>query len=196
MAISPVTLTGRHVRLEPLTAEHLDALARHGADAELWRYMLYARPDPLDGLRAWYEKVSGGAARGELLAFAVIDLARGEAVGGTTMFDIIAAHKRLEIGSTWLGRAVWRTAVNTEAKFLLLSHAFETMGMNRVQLVTDARNERSRTAIARIGARPEGILRAHMVMPDGVLRDTAVFSVIASEWPAVKARLAERLGRA
>jgi RimJ/RimL family protein N-acetyltransferase len=189
MKLSPVTLSGRHVRLEPLTDAHLPALERHGNDADLWKYMKHARPDPRDALRAWAVAVRAMAAKGEGLAWAVVDAASGEAVGGTTYLDVAPADKRLEIGNTWLGKAVWRTAINSEAKLLLLRHAFEGLGCNRVQLKTDGRNERSQAAIARLGAVREGVLRAHMVMPDGWLRDTVMFSIVAPEWPAVRARL-------
>ena len=195
MKLSPITLAGRHVRLEPLAATHLDALTRHGADAELWLWMPSKRPDPRESVRAWSETVMPMHARGELAAFAIIDLARGEAVGGTTLFDYSEAHRRVEIGYTWLAKFAWRSAINTECKYLLLRHAFEALGTNRVQLKTDARNERSQAAIARLGAVREGVLRSHMIMPDGWVRDSVIFSIVAAEWPAVKARLEERMGR-
>jgi RimJ/RimL family protein N-acetyltransferase len=189
MSLIPVTLTGRLVRLEPLTPGHLTGLARHGADRELWLYMKHARPDPLESLHLWRTTMEGLQARGEGLAFAIFDKARKEAVGGTCYFDWVAADRRLEIGHTWLGRAVWRTGVNTETKALLLRHAFEALGCNRVQLKTDGRNLRSQAAIERIGAKKEGVLRQHMVMPDGFVRDTVMYSITAAEWPEVKARL-------
>ena len=153
------------------------------------------RDDPRESVRTWFERAMAGTARGDVFAWAIVDVASGEAVGGTTYLDIALADKRVEIGSTWHGRAFWRTAINTECKLLLLRHAFETLGCNRVQLKTDARNERSQTAIARLGAVREGVLRAQMVMPDGWVRDTVMFSIIKSEWPAVKARLAAMLAR-
>jgi RimJ/RimL family protein N-acetyltransferase len=189
MKLSPVTLSGRHVRLEPLTDAHMESLMRHGNDTELWRYMKHARANPTDSVRAWSETVRTAQAKGDGLAWAIVSVASGEAVGGTTYLDVAPADKRLEIGNTWLGKAAWRTAVNTEAKLLLLRHAFEVLGCNRVQLKTDGRNERSQAAIARLGAVREGVLRAHMVMPDGWLRDTVMFSILAPEWPAVRARL-------
>ena len=195
MKISSVTLAGRHVRLEPLAEAHGEALLRHGNDVELWRYMKHARPDARDSVRAWGEAVQTMAARGEGLAWAVIDVARGEAVGGTTFLDVAMADRRVEIGNTWLGRAAWRTAINTEAKFLLLRHAFETLGCGRVQLKTDARNVRSQEAIALLGAVREGVWRAHMVMPDGFVRDTVMYSILAAEWPAVKVRLEQLMNR-
>jgi RimJ/RimL family protein N-acetyltransferase len=193
MKISSVTLTGRHVRLEPLAAAHFAALERHGADLDVWRYMFYLKPDPRESVRAWCARVAETHARGECVAFAQIDLARGEAVGGTTYMDLSPADRRLEIGNTWLGPVAWRTPVNTEAKYLLLRHAFEELGMNRVQLKTDARNVRSQTAIARLGAVREGVLRSHIILPDGYVRDSVMFSVVKAEWPTVKARLEEFL---
>ena len=195
MKLSPVTLSGRQVRLEPLAESHCESLMRHGDDADLWSYMKYARPDPREAVRAWGEAVRAMTAKGDGLAWAVVDAASGEAVGGTTYLEIAPADKRLEIGNTWLGKAVWRTAINTEAKLLLLRHAFEELGCNRVQLKTDGRNLRSQAAIARLGAVREGVLRAHMVMPDGWLRDTVMFSILAPEWPAVRARLEGFLAR-
>ncbi len=195
MQLEPVTLKGRSVRLEPLAEAHFVALARHGGDAELWRYMKHARPAPADSVRAWVDAVRAAQARGDGLAWAVVDVANGEAVGGTTFMEVAPADKRLEIGNTWLGKAAWRTAINTETKLLLLAHAFEALGCNRVQLKTDARNARSQAAIARLGAVREGVLRGHMAMPDGWVRDTVMFSIVAAEWPAVRARLRGFLAR-
>ncbi|MEY2878889.1 MAG: hypothetical protein RLZZ15_1269 [Verrucomicrobiota bacterium] len=193
MHLAPVTLTGRHVRLEPLAAHHVEPLVRHGADAGVWRWMTFPASTPAESVRAWCAHVAAAQARGELAAFAIVDLARGEAVGGTTLFDFSAPHRRVEIGYTWLARPAWRTAINTECKLLLLRHAFETLGCNRVQLKTDLRNTRSQAAIARLGAVREGVLRAQMILPDGWVRDTVMFSLLAAEWPAVQAALAARL---
>lgn len=203
MSLPPITLTGRHVRLEPLGENHLASLLHHGADREIWRWMPTLRDDPGESVRVWFERAMAGAARGDVVAWAIVAPVSGpssphsdaasEAVGGTTYLDISLADKRVEIGSTWHGRAFWRTAINTECKFLLLRHAFETLGCNRVQLKTDARNVRSQTAITRLGAVREGVLRSQMVMPDGWVRDTVMFSIIAAEWPAVKTRLEERM---
>jgi RimJ/RimL family protein N-acetyltransferase len=195
MKLFPVTLTGRHVRLEPLAESHLASLLRHGADAAIWRWMPTLRDDPRESVRIWFERAVAGTARGDVVAWAIVDVASGDAVGGTTYLDIALADKRVEIGSTWHAPAVWRTAINTEGKFLLLRHAFETLGCNRVQLKTDQRNERSQAAIARLGAVREGVLRSQMVMPDGWVRDTVMFSIIKAEWPAVKARLEARMAR-
>lgn len=189
MKLSPVTLTGRHVRLEPLAASHHAAMERLGAEEEVWRWMTFLNTDPREAVRQWCATLGGMLARGEAVPFAIVELATGEAVGGTVLFDYSEAHRRLEIGYTWLAKRTWRTAVNTEAKSLLLRHAFETLGCGRVQLKTDARNVRSQTAIARLGAVREGVLRSHMIMPDGYVRDSVMFSIVAAEWPAVKARL-------
>lgn len=195
MKLSPVTLAGRHARLEPLGEQHLASLLWHGADADIWRWMPTLRDDPRESVKAWFEAALAGEAKGSVLPWAIVNGATGEAVGGTTYLDIAMADKRVEIGSTWHAKAVWRTAINTECKFLLLRHAFETLGCNRVQLKTDARNERSQAAIARLGAVREGVLRSQMVLPDGWVRDTVMFSIIKAEWPAVKARLEELLKR-
>ena len=183
------------MRLEPLAAAHHAALERNGADAEVWRWTGFLRDDPGESVRAWCATLGAMQACGEAVALAIVDLARGEAVGGTTLFDYSAANRRLEIGYTWLARPAWRTAINTEAKFLLLRHAFETLGCGRVQLKTDARNVRSQAAIARLGAVREGVLRSHMVMPDGFVRDSVMFSIVAAEWPAVKEALAAKTAR-
>ena len=195
MTLSPVTLTGRHARLEPLSEAHLPSLLRHGADPQIWRWMPTLRDDPRESVRVWFTNAQANAAQGTVLPWAIVDVASGEAVGGTTYLDIALADKRVEIGSTWHAKAVWRTAINTECKFLLLRHAFETLGCNRVQLKTDKRNERSQAAIARLGAVREGVLRAQMVMPDGWVRDTVMFSILKAEWPAVKARLEQSMKR-
>jgi RimJ/RimL family protein N-acetyltransferase len=195
MKLSPLTLTGRTVRLEPLAAGHHAALERCGAEAEVWRWTGFLHADPRESVRRWCATLGSMQAGGEAVAFAIVEVASGEAVGGTTLFDYSAANRRVEIGHTWLARSAWRTAVNTEAKALLLGHAFETVGCGRVQLKTDARNERSQAAIARIGAVREGVLRSHLVMPDGFVRDSVMFSVVAGEWPGVKERLRQLMNR-
>lgn len=185
----PVTLTGRHMRLEPLALAHTDELFMVGAEEEIWRYLPASAPGDVAGMRAVIAAALGEAARGVRLPFAIIDLSSGRAVGSTSYLDISPANRRIEIGWTWLGAPARRTSVNTECKYLLLQHAFETLGCGRVQLKTDGRNQRSQTAITRLGAKHEGVLRQHMVMPDGFVRDTVMYSIIAAEWPAVKARL-------
>ncbi|MER6999406.1 GNAT family protein [Streptomyces sp. NPDC000410] len=192
---SPVTLTGSYVRLEPLAVEHLDDLfAAGGHDEEVWRWQGGPAPRTQEELGAKLATLLEAAGRHEYVPFAVIHRASGQAVGWTTYMDIDVADERLEIGWTWYGRAYWRTMVNTESKLLLLTHAFEDLGMGRVQLKTDHLNHRSQTAIERLGARREGVLRRHRRRPDGTWRDTVYFSILAQEWPAAKERLAARLG--
>lgn len=190
---SPITLTGRHVRLEPLTRNHLpDLYEAGGRDEEVWRWV-GGTPRSQEELGATLGSLLEDAERGDYVPFAVIHLESGRAVGWTTYMDIDAAHERLEIGWTWYGRAYWRSAVNTESKLLLLTHAFEDLGMGRVQLKTDHLNTRSQAAIARLGAQREGVLRRHRRRQDGTWRDTVYFSLLADEWPEAKARLAARL---
>jgi len=195
MHVTAVTLSGRCVRLEPLAESHLEDLARVNGEAEIWNFFGGGPIRTREQLATWIDLRTRQRADGTWFAFAIISLADGRAVGSTSYFDISAADRRLEIGSTWLGAPARRTGINTECKFLLLRHAFETLGANRVQLKTDARNLRSQAAIARIGAKYEGVLRAHMVMADGFIRDTVMYSVIAPEWPEVKARLETLMAR-
>src|SRR5262245_30355839 len=191
MEIGPVTLEGAHVRLESLRAEHADGLVAACTGQGLFRF-----PDVLetpDAMRAWLASALAGLAKGTRLPFATIERKSGRVVGSTSYLAIEPAHKRLEIGATFIAPSHQRSAVNTEAKLLQLTHCFECLGCNRVEFKTDARNARSRAALARIGAVEEGVFRAHMVMPDGALRDSVYFSVVAREWPGVKARLTAKL---
>ncbi|WP_328301631.1 GNAT family N-acetyltransferase [Streptomyces sp. NBC_00435] len=191
---SPVTLTGRHIRLEPLTRSHLpDLYAAGGGDDQVWQWQGGPTPHSEAELGAKLDSVLADAERGRYLPFAVIHLESGRAIGWTTYLDINPADERLEIGWTWYGRAYWRSAVNTEAKLLLLTHAFEDLGMGRVQLKTDHLNTRSQAAIARLGAQREGVLRRHRRRPDGTWRDSVYFSLLADDWPQAKARMAARL---
>jgi RimJ/RimL family protein N-acetyltransferase len=193
-APSPVTLTGRHVRLEPLTEDHLpDLFAAGGKDEEVWRWQGGPAPQSEAELGGVLRELLAAAEQGTYVPFAVIHLASGRAVGWTTFSDVDVRDERLEIGWTWYGRAYWRTAVNTEAKLLLLGHAFEELRMGRVQLKTDHMNRRSQEAIARLGARREGVLRRHRRRPDGTWRDSVYFSMLADEWPPAKERLEARL---
>jgi len=185
--LAPVILEGEYVRLEPLSEAHLDGLCAIGFEPSLWAYML-ARVTNRDEMAAFI----AGAQGPTQMAFAVIHKASGRVAGCTRYMNYEPAHKRVEIGSTWYGVEFQRTPVNTECKYLLFGHGFEQMGMNRVELKTDLRNERSQNAMLRVGAIREGTLRKHMVVP-GHVRDTVYFSVIAEEWPAVKSRLAEML---
>jgi RimJ/RimL family protein N-acetyltransferase len=186
----PVTLTSRTVRLEPLTPDHQgDLFEAGGRDEEVWLWQGGPAPRNEAELAERLRSVLDG----EYVPFAVIHLESGRAIGWTTFMDIDASHERLEIGWTWYGRAYWRSSVNTECKLLLLAHAFEDLGMGRVQLKTDHLNTRSQAAIARLGAQHEGTLRRHHRRPDGTWRDTVYFSILGTEWPEVKARLAARL---
>ncbi len=195
MMSSSLILAGGVVRLEPLSLAHVPDLALAGAEADIWRYMPVAAPRDEAAMRALVGAALQESARGARQAFAIIPLDSGRAVGSTSYLDIAPEHRRIEIGWTWLGASARRTAVNTECKYLLLKHAFEELGCGRVQLKTDGRNLRSQAAIERLGARREGVLRRHRVQPDGFVRDTVMFSIIAEEWPAVKARLEQWLGR-
>lgn len=192
MDLRPVTLRGRHVVLEPLRPEHAEELWPAASERGLWRYM------GADGmgvasvadLRTWISRRLAGAPSGlPALPFLQRDARTGQAFGSTSLFDVDAANRKLEVGHTWLGASHRRTAANTEAKRLVLAHAFGGMGAVRVQLKCDARNLASRQAIERLGARPEGILRHWLILPDGHRRDTAFYSILEAEWPTVKARL-------
>lgn len=190
--LDPVILRGQRVRLEPLTLEHVPALAEVAFDPALWQWTL-ARPTDEAGLRAWAEAAIAGRDAGTELPFVTVDAATDRPIGSSRYLNVVLEHRRLEIGWTWVGTAFQRTGANREAKLLQLTHAFETLGANRVEFKTDARNERSRTALLGIGATFEGIFRSHMIMPWGPLRDSAYFSVVGTEWPAVKARLQAKL---
>jgi len=188
MDIQPVTLEGRHVRLEPLSLAHHASLCEAGLDEDLWRWIPTAVRTP-DDMRAYMETALRALADGSALPFATVERATGRAIGSTRFGSIDRGHRRLEIGWTWIGRQWQRTAVNTEAKYLMLRHAFETLGAMRVELKTDSLNERSRRAILRLGAVEEGTFRKHMLTESGRVRHTVYFSVIDEEWPGVKARL-------
>lgn len=192
MQVQPVTLEGARVRLEPLALEHAGALAQFGLDPALWQY----RPDTVatrDGMRKYVETILDRQAAGTEVGFATVEKQSGLVVGSTRYMDIDVKNRSLEIGGTFIDPRWQRTYVNTEAKYLMLRHAFETWGCVRVCLKTDSLNERSRDAILRLGAQPEGMLRNHMIMPGGRLRHSLYFSMIDSEWPAAKARLEEKL---
>jgi RimJ/RimL family protein N-acetyltransferase len=194
MNLDPVILEGRHARLVPMTAEHVPALWRAGGDPELWRWTV-SQVHGEDDMRRYVEEALAARAQGTALPFVTTDAASGEVVGSTRFGNADGHHRRVEIGWTWIARPFQRTAVNTEAKYLMLRHAFETLGCIRVELKTDALNERSRRAIQRIGGREEGILRRHMLTDHGRVRDTVYFSIVDDEWPRAKARLEEMLAR-
>ena len=188
----PVTLTGRFVRLEPLGEQHradLEAAADEDPDAlRLGALLLTVR-----GWDAWYGEAAAGIADGRYVAWATIALDTGRAIGSTRFADIDMPSERVEIGWTWLAPSRWRTPINTEAKLLQLTHAFDELGAGRVALKTDGRNERSQRAIERLGGVREGVLRRHLRMPDGFIRDTVYYSILRDEWPPIRERLTSRL---
>lgn len=192
--VQPVALEGRLVRLEPLSLDHLDDLARVAFVGDLWRWTVVRLTD-VDGLRAWLEAALATAATGAEMPFATVERASGRAVGSTRFMSIAPEHKRLEIGWTWVGLAWQRTGANREAKLLQMTHAFETLGANRVEFKTDSLNEKANPGLLGIGATFEGTFRNHMVMPGGRLRHSNYYSVTSDEWPEVKARLEEKLAR-
>jgi len=192
MVIAPVILEGRHVRLEPLTPGHAAGLAEIGLDEDLWRW-IPTSVRTAEEMSAYVQTALKEQADGSALPFALIAKTSGRVVGSTRYGNIERVHHRLEIGWTWVARAWQRTPINTEAKYLLLRHAFETLGCMRVELKTDSLNERSRAAIQRIGAREEGIFRNHMITSTGRVRHTVYYSIVDSEWPQVKSRLEAKL---
>ena len=189
---APRVLAGRVVRLEPLSLDHVPALCEVGLDPELWRLTVSHVGSAAD-LRRYVEVALADAARGTALPFAQIEVASGRVVGSTRLANWAREHRRIEIGWTWVARPWQRTALNTEAKLLLLTHAFGALGCERVELKTDALNVQSRRAIRRLGAVEEGTLRRHMITDGGRVRDTVYFSIVAEEWPAVRKGLLERL---
>jgi N-acetyltransferase len=189
----PVTLVGRHVRLEPLAQTHHAALCAIGLDPKLWELIPYRVATPED-MVAYIQSALDAQAAGSALPFATVDAASGQVIGSTRYMNIDRVNRHLEIGATWIAAPWRRTAVNTEAKYLMLLHAFETLGCIRVELKTDSLNQRSRNAIRRIGATEEGTLRQHMITWSGRLRDSVYFSVLDSEWPRVKQDLEQKLG--
>ncbi len=192
MFVEPVTLRGMHAVLEPLAHAHEPGVKAAAADGELWRLWYTSVPAP-DKTQAWIDSALEMRDKLGALTFVVREAATGVIVGSTRYFNVDPAHRRLEIGHTWYAKRVQRTAVNTEAKLLLLTHAFETLGCIAVEFRTSFFNFASREAIARLGAKQDGILRHHQILPDGTLRDTVVFSIVAPEWPAVKKNLVWRL---
>lgn len=189
--IEPVTLKGRHVRLEPLAMMHVPALQAAAADGELWRLWYTSVPSP-EQAPSYVEKALALREAGSAMPWAVHD-ASGTVIGSTRFGNVDAENRRVEIGWTWYAKRVQRTALNTEAKLLLLTHAFEALGCAAVEFRTSWFNHASRNAIARLGAKQDGVLRNHMRMADGSYRDTVVFSIIANEWPMVKKHLQFKL---
>ena len=192
MVAEPVILEGRHVRLEPLALKHAAGLAAVGLDEDLWKWI----PTPVrsaEELNAYVQTALNEQAKGSALPFVLIETSTGCIIGSTRYGNIDRDHYRVEIGWTWVARQWQRTAINTEAKYLLLRHAFERLKCIRVELKTDSLNERSRAAILRIGAREEGTFRNHMITASGRIRHTVYFSILDGEWPEVKARLEAKL---
>ena len=192
--LQPVTLRGRSVELVPLAPEHCDDLVAAVQDGELWRLWYTSAPSP-DRMTAEISRRLALQDAGSMLPFTVVDPVSGQAVGMTTYMNIDAHNRRVEIGSTWYARRVQRTALNTEAKLLLLGHAFDSLGCIAVEFRTHLMNHGSRRAIERLGAKLDGILRSHTVTANGTLRDTCVYSIIAPEWPTVRAHLEWELQR-
>lgn len=195
MEVKPVVLTGKYVRLEPMTIAHAPALAEIGIGQTFWDFMLYGNINTVEDMHNWVLDILSRAEKGTDLPFVAIHLASGRVAGATRYLNIMPKDRGLEIGGTWYGTEFQRTAVNTECKYLLMQHAFEMLGCIRVQLKTDSRNERSQKAIERIGAVKEGVLRNHMILPDGRFRHSVFYSVLDTEWPDVKKRLEEMMNR-
>jgi len=193
MRVEPVTLEGRVVRLEPIAERHVADLANVGLEEEIWRYMRYGKIQTIEQLADWVRELLKLQEQGTDLPFAVIYKETGAAVGCTRYLNIDTLDRSLEIGGTWYGLDYQGTLVNTDCKYLLMKHAFEVLGCVRVWFKTDSRNQRSQRAIERLGAVREGVLRNHMILPDGYIRDSVVYSVLPNEWPQVKAKLETRL---
>ena len=188
MWVEPVTLEGRIVRLEPLAPEHEETLWAAAREPEIWQFMsmdVRSRDD----FHTWLQAALRAAEGGSAVPFAIVDRSTNQAIGSTRLFDFAPEHRHLEIGHTWLGKQFWRSGINTECKYLLLGHAFGTLGCARVQLKTDALNVRSREAIQRLGAKEEGTLRKHYWVQNRRFRDSVYFSILDDEWPEVRARL-------
>jgi RimJ/RimL family protein N-acetyltransferase len=192
----PVLLEGRYVRLEPLVPDHADGLFEASQDPVIWTFLPMPQPTGIGDVRKWIDDTLSAQRAGTDVAFATVRSSDGKVMGTTRFLDIRRPHRALEIGWTWLAPVAQRTAINTEAKYLMLRHAFEVQGALRMQLKTDERNEKSRAAIARLGAVFEGILRNYQTRAhDGYVRNTAMFSITDREWPAVKATLQAKLAR-
>jgi RimJ/RimL family protein N-acetyltransferase len=192
MDVKPVTLSGRFATLVPLTRDHAAPLSEVGLDPSLWKWIPIKVRTPGE-MAAYVDAALGDQERGVSLPFATIEASTGKAIGSSRYMNIDMPNRRVEIGATWIAPAWQRTGINTEAKYLMMRHAFEVLGCNRVELKTDALNERSRNAILRIGAKQEGIFRKHVVCHDGRIRDSVYFSVTIDEWPEVKAGLEAKL---
>lgn len=192
--IGPVTLTGRYARLEPMALAHLPALIAAGADSAIWQWYSVTGATP-EAMRAFVDDALAMAAKGTGVPFTVTDQLTGAIVGSTRFGAIERAHRRAEIGWTWLNPCVQRTPINTEMKYLMLRQAFETWQLMRIEFKTDSLNDKSRRALARIGATEEGTLRNHMVTHTGRIRHSVYYSITDGDWPAVKQRLEQKLAR-
>lgn len=193
MKVQPVTLVGQGVRLEPLSEAHTAGLARIGLEQDIWGYMRYGLIQTEADLHNWVLDILNRQAAGNDLPFTVIAQATGQPAGCTRYMNIERENRSVEIGGTWYGLAYQRTFVNTESKYLLLRHAFDTLGCIRVHFKTDLRNVRSQQAIERLGAIREGVLRDHVILPDGYIRSSVIYSILAAEWPQVRQKLEARL---
>lgn len=194
LALITPTLTGQLVQLQPLQAEHQSALIAAASDGELWNSTVTNIPSATT-CADYIAAALAGEQAGNMLPFAILNQRTGQIVGSTRLWKIDLVNRKLEIGHTWLAKSAQRTGINTEAKYLLLAHAFEVLRCVRVQLSTDELNEQSRAAILRIGAKFEGILRKERIMPNGRVRNSVRFSIIDSEWEEVKSRLLEKMAR-
>ena len=194
LKVEPLVLEGRYVRLVPLTPAHEKDLAGAATNGELWKTDVTIIPQP-DGMKAYIQAALKGFELGFELPFVIVRKGQSvdQVVGTTRFYEIFPKDRKAAIGYTWLGKSAQRTPVNTEAKLLLLTHAFETWKCVRVELITDVLNEQSRAAILRLGAKQEGILRKHLILPSGRVRDSVVFSIIDTEWPGIKQSLLDRL---
>jgi len=195
MKIYPVSLVGMIITLEPLSFSHVEGLSEVGLDERIWRHMLYGEIRTKEEMRVWVQDLLDRQASGTDLPFAAILNKNMKAIGATRYLNIDLENSNLEIGGTWYGVAYQGTGVNTETKYLLLRHAFEELECVRVQLKTDIHNLHSQRAIERLGAKREGVLRKHIVRPDGRYRDSVYYSILDTEWPLVKSKLEELLGR-
>jgi RimJ/RimL family protein N-acetyltransferase len=195
MDVHPVILTGKFVRLEPLQEAHVPGLAVYGLDDEIWRWMRYGYIRTQADMLAWVRYQLGLQAKGLDLPFAVVALSINQVVGASRYLNISHQDRSVEIGGTWYGRSFHGTAINPESKYLLLRHAFEYLDCVRVHFKTDVRNLHSQRAIEKLGAIKEGILRNHMILPDGTIRSSVIYSILAREWAQVKERLEERLAK-
>jgi RimJ/RimL family protein N-acetyltransferase len=193
MKVAPIILKGKNVRLEPLAVTHIPDLVQVGLDEKIWHYMRYGKVETEEQLSAWVQELLELQEQGTDLPFAVIHQASGNAIGCTRYLHIDPPNRSVEIGGTWYGLAYQGTLVNTECKYLLLKHAFESLACIRVLFKADLRNQRSQRAIERLGAVKEGVLRNHMILPDGHIRDSVIYSLLPEEWPQVKQKLEEQL---